>query len=105
MNRIRTKTALYEQEHRFLCIGVGLVLAFAILYMYFLSASVVHVVMRKEVDKEITSLGSSLSTLETNFIEAQHEVSEDIASLKGYKHADNKVFIDRGDTALVLSTP
>ncbi len=105
MNRIRTKTALYENEHLFLCVGVGLALSFMLLYMYFLSASVVHVVMRKEVDKEIVALGSSLSALETDFIEAQHVVSADIASLKGYKHADNKVFIDRGDTTLVLSTP
>ncbi len=105
MNRIRTKTALYEHEHLFLCAGIGLSLVFIVLYMYFLSASVVHVVMRKEIDKEIVALGSSLSTLETDFIEAQHAVSEDIASLKGYEHADSKVFIDRGETSLVLSTP
>ncbi len=75
-----------------------------VLYMYFLSATVIHVVMRKEVDKEIVALGSTLSELETEFIEAQHAVSEDIASLKGYKHADHKIFIDRSETTLVLST-
>lgn len=75
-----------------------------VFYVYFLSASVVHVVMRKEVDKELTTLGSTLSELETEFIAVQHAVSADIASLRGYKVAEHKVFIDRSDTTLVLST-
>jgi hypothetical protein len=104
MNRHTTKTALYETEHRILCAAVGILLSVIVLYMYFLSASVVHVVMRKEVDKEMVALGSTVSGLETEFIEAQHRVSENIASLKGFKHADEKVFIDRSDTTLVLST-
>lgn len=103
MNRIHTNTALYEREHLWLCLGVGTLLGGVMLYIYFLSASVVHVVMRKEVDKEIAHLGSTLSELETEFIEAQHSVSEDIASLKGFKHTDHKIFIDRSQTTLVLS--
>lgn len=104
MNRFRTKTALYETEHLWLCIAVGSLVASIALYVYFLSASVHHVVMRKEVDKEISLLSSSLSELETSFIEAQHAVSEDIASLRGFTQANHKIFIDRSDTTLVLST-
>ncbi len=104
MNRIHPKTAIYETEHLWLCIAIGSLALSMVLYMYFLSATVIHVVMRKEVDKEIVALGSTLSELETEFIEAQHAVSEDIASRKGYKHADNKIFIDRSETTLVLST-
>lgn len=103
MNRMHTKTALYEREHLWLCLAVGTLLGGVVLYMYFLSASVIHVVMRKEVDKEIVALGSTLSELETEFIEAQHSVSEDIASAKGFTHTDHKIFIDRSQTTLVLS--
>jgi hypothetical protein len=104
MNRIHTKTALYETEHMWLCAAMVSLVAITALYMYFLSASVVYVVMRKDVDKEIAALGSTLSELETEFIEAQHAVSVDIASMQGFKHTDAKIFIDRTDTTLVLST-
>ncbi len=104
MNHARNNTALYETEYLWLCAAVSCLVLSVVLYMYFLSASVVHVVMRKEVDKEITAMNSSLSSLETRYIETQHAVSEDIASLRGFKRADAKVFIDRTDTTLVLST-
>lgn len=104
MIRTHSKIALYENEHLWLWAALVSLLSVVALYMYFLSASVVHVVMRKEVDKEIVALGTTVSELETEYIEVQHAVSADIASLRGYKVAEHKVFIDRSDTTLVLST-
>lgn len=104
MTRTHIKTTVYEREHIWLCIAVASLLTMVAFYMYFLSASVVHVVMRKEVDKELVALGSTLSELETEFIEVQHSVSADIASQRGYTVAEHKVFIDRSDATLVLST-
>lgn len=75
-----------------------------ILYIYFVSASVWHVVMRTEIDQEITVISSSISELESKYIEAQHRVSSDIASLQGYEKASSKIFIDRNKDSLVLST-
>lgn len=97
----RAQTTLYERERKWFFAALALVLVTVSLYMYFLSASVVHVVMRKEVDKEIASLSSDVGALEASYIEAQHSVSEDIASLKGYKKTEDKIFIDR--TAGTLS--
>jgi uncharacterized membrane-anchored protein YitT (DUF2179 family) len=74
------------------------------LYMYFVSASVVHVVMRKELDQEIARISSEISILENDYIKAQHKVSSDIASLQGYKKTAQKIFIDRSSDSLVLST-
>lgn len=74
------------------------------LYIYFLSASVVHVVMRTEINQEVTKISSEISELEGRYIEAQHRVSSDIASLQGYTQANAKVFIDRTPSSLVLST-
>lgn len=70
--------------------------------MYFLSASVVHVVMRKETNQEIASVSSHVSQLESRYIEAQHRVSDDIASMHGYVVAEEKIFIDRTEKSLVL---
>lgn len=71
-------------------------------YMYFVSASVVHVVMRKETSQQLAELGSYVSQLEAQYIEAQHMVSEDIATMRGYVAVTDKVFIDKADTALAV---
>ncbi len=83
--------------------ALTLLLAVFIAYMYFVSASVVHVVIRKEVGQEISVLSSYVSQLESQYIEAQHRVSADIANLKGYVVVEDKIFIDRTTTSLVLS--
>lgn len=76
-----------------------------ILYIYFVSASVVHVVIRQEIQQQIGTMHSQISKLETDYIRAQHTVSEDIAALSGYVDATDKVFIHKAkDTALVLSS-
>jgi hypothetical protein len=72
-------------------------------YMYFLSLSVVHVVMRQEVDSDIRELNTMVSELEASYIEKQHAVSSDIATMKGFVMAERKVFIDKGGDTLVLS--
>ncbi len=72
-------------------------------YIYFVSQSVVHVVMRKEVDTQIASLSTHVAELESEYIEMQHKVSNDIASLQGFVVADKKIFIDKTAATLVLS--
>ncbi len=99
----KTHNTLYERERIWFFSALACLLVSVVLYMYFLSASVFHVVMRKEVDSEITNLNSTLSSLETEYIESQHEVSEEIASLRGYQRTEKKVFIDRTETTLSLS--
>jgi len=100
-------TSRKKQQHTLeqkLCISLGAlcVLLFAT-YIYFISASVVHVVIRTETAQEIKKVGSEISLLEGRFIEAQHKVSADIASLQGYTQTSKKVFIDRTAPAFVLS--
>lgn len=100
----RTNNTLYEQERMWFFAALSAVLVTVSCYMYFLSTSVVHVVMRKEIDKEFSSLSSSVGSLEAEYIEVQHAVSEDIASLKGYERTDTKIFIDRTAGTLSLSS-
>ncbi|MEX0917694.1 MAG: hypothetical protein WDZ93_00905 [Candidatus Paceibacterota bacterium] len=73
-------------------------------YVYFLSASVVHVVIRKEVNNEVALLNSDISKLESEYIKRQHAVSGEIAARKGFVAVNDKIFLDRSDTTLVLST-
>ena len=101
MSRIKTATIHQKEKYWFFAASFLLVLSF-IAYMYFVSASVVHVVMRKEIDVEINTLSSKISQLEAEYIEAQHTVSTNIATLQGYVANDAKIFIDRTQASLVL---
>lgn len=98
----RTHTQVYQQERRFFYAALMCLLASIAGYMYFVSASVVHVVVRKEVDQEIASLVSSVSQLESQYIEAQHLVSNDIATQHGFQHITDPVYVNRAST-LTLS--
>jgi hypothetical protein len=99
----RTHNTLHEQERVWFFAALSMVLVTVACYMYFLSSSVVHVVMRKEIDKEIGILSSSIGSLEAEYIEVQHAISEDIASLRGFTRTDTKIFIDKTAGTLSLS--
>lgn len=72
----------------------GLVIFGVLAYMYFLSLSVVHVVIRKEVLRDTNLLRSEIALLETKYIEANHIISTRVATLDGFTEVQNKVFIN-----------
>lgn len=72
-------------------------------YMYFLSMSVVHVVFRKESSHDARQLESEISALESTYIEAQHAVSERIASAEALSETNEKIFVSRVPAAVALS--
>lgn len=88
-----------------LCVSVlGVVmLACIIAYMYLLSMSVVHVVFRKEIHQDARQLESEIASLEAKYIEAQHAVSERIASAQSLSETNEKIFVTRAPGALVYS--
>ena len=102
MNRTATQS-IHIEKTLFAAISSLALLLFC-LYIYFISASVVHVVIRTEIDQEITKIATEISELEGQYIEAQHKVSSDIASLQGYTQTGAKIFIDKTPASLVLST-
>jgi hypothetical protein len=71
-------------------------------YLYFLNVSVINVVMRKEASQRQNTLRTEIAELETSYIEAQHTIADRIASLEGYSVDNEKIFITRGETSLVL---
>ena len=101
--RRRKTTAVYKDESKVFYLALSSCIVVLCSYMYFVSMSVVDVVMRKEVDKEIASLGTKVSQLESAYIEMQHSVSREIATREGYVVADKKIFIDRTEDTLVFS--
>lgn len=101
---VRTITMPQAQNSLYLSIGIVTFFTLLVLYMYFLSMSVVQVVLRKEVMHQKHTLESEIARLESKYIEAQHKVSDKIATLENFTETDEKIFITRGATpTLVLS--
>lgn len=92
-----------NRELHTLCAATLLVSLFAA-YMYFLSASVVHVVMRKEMVSEIALLNSDISKLEAEYIDLQHAVSDEVALQRGFVAVSDKVFLDRSEGTFAFSS-
>lgn len=102
---MKTIVATIKQPSYAFYFNIGIVLVFALvfLYMYFLSMSVVHVVLRKEVMQKVATIESDIAMLEASFIDAQHKVSNKIAALENFTENDTKIFINRYEDTLVLS--
>jgi hypothetical protein len=82
-----------------LLLGIG---CCVVLYIYFVAASVLHVVVRQDVDVRSAAVRSELASLETSLIAAQHEISNRLALSNGYSAEDDKVFISRGGDDVAL---
>lgn len=95
-------STVYKDESRIFYAAFIFLITMFFAYIYFVSASVADVVVRKEVDAQITEVGSKLSQLEAEYIEMQHSISADIATHKGFVAVDTKVFIQAGGDTLVL---
>ena len=86
--------------HTSLCAGLLLMSVFA--YMYFLTLSVVHVVLRQETSEKINLLRSEIALLESDYIDARHNISDRIVTLENFSLNQEKIFIHRGESSLVL---
>ncbi len=96
-------TTLQKQKHLITVGCISLFLVAVVAYMYFLSLSVVHVVMRKEVMQDIQALRSEIAFLESSYIEANYVISQKVASTNDFSAIREKVFIKQNhDTSLVL---
>lgn len=84
--------------------AIGLVLTLFVAYVYFLSATVVHVVMRKEMMHEIVQMNSELSKLEAEYIAAQHAVNDAVVQQQGFVAVAEKIFLEQGATSVALSS-
>lgn len=93
-----------EREHYYVAGAFGALLVLVSLYGYLLSATVVHVVMQKEMRQEIRAVHSEIAELEAAYIARQHAISNEIALLDGFEEVTEKVFIDKSAASLVLRT-
>ena len=81
---------------------LGLVVIFAA-YIYFVSASIVHVVISKEIDQKMAAVNAQISEYEATYIKLQYAISSETAEEKGFVLATDKIYTKRTPATLVLS--
>ena len=75
------------------------------LYMYFISFSIVHVVLQKETEQAISKENARLGTLEAKLIASRRAITEDVVLAQGFVPVARKQFATRSSlltTALVV---
>ncbi|MAZ56243.1 hypothetical protein CL653_00420 [bacterium] len=98
-------TDIVQRDSKILMMMFGVLVFLALMYMYFVSSTILHTVVRKEVAKSIIELESKIAELETDYILAQNSINTELAIEKGFIPNDNKkLFADRSVSTLVLST-
>lgn len=92
----------YTNKHRITIGCLCLTAVAAVLYLYFLNMSVVHVVMRQEAITDSKELETEIAVLESEYIDAQHIIATRISELDGYSEETDKIFVSRTAPGLVL---
>ena len=99
----RTVTTPYYTQQRWFFAAASFLFILFSLYVYFISASVVQVIARKEVEREIAHMDSHISDLESAYIAAQHAISEQTLAQHGFlTEPTEKIYIEKPSTNLVL---
>lgn len=101
MKKIVTKT--YNLERKLFYVAVSSVAMLSFAYVYFVSAAVAHVVVRKELSQEITNTQTHISDLESAYIVAKDSVGIDVANARGFEKNEEKVFVTKVSSNMALS--
>jgi len=91
----------YRSERLLLAVLFFTLCGLAGLYFYFLSFSVIHVVINEELSEEMNKVQGDIAGLEAVYMEKQHSLSIDLAKNQGYVATGKKIFIDRSNTSVV----
>jgi hypothetical protein len=102
MNDVAKLNNIEHQLERFsLYALLAIVCGLGGMYFYFLSSSVVHVVMNREAEEKMHRLHSEIASLEATYMEKQHAISIEVARRHGYVAAGKKIFLDRTGASVV----
>ncbi|MCR4334834.1 MAG: hypothetical protein NUV47_03880 [Patescibacteria group bacterium] len=67
-----------------------------VFYAFLVRQTIVNVITREKVEKEANDILSSISDLETQYMNAKGSINLDMAYAQGFKNADSTIFITRG---------
>ena len=81
---------------------ICIILALLAFYGYFISKSIINVIVREEIGNDITFVSSIISGLETEYISHKNVINMEFAKSNGFVSLANKEFITRKSLATTL---
>lgn len=103
MKQRSTATVLYAFERKAFTLALCILFVAVSAYIYFICLSVVNVIIRAEADRDIASINTHISTLESRYIEAKELITITTATERGFVHTPQKVYVTKTPANLVLS--
>ena len=98
-------TAEHPLESAFVRALLGIVVVLACAYLYFVGASILHIVARKEAGVETTKLQSSVAVMERDFFAIAHSVDESVAGTMGLITVKDTAYVYEPGTAVAATIP
>jgi hypothetical protein len=92
---IRSRTAINGFEKRAFSLLVIAIFILVALYGYFISMSIVHVLVREEVENSIASISSAIGEFESQYIVNKEAITIENAYSLGFKNLRKKTFVER----------
>ncbi|MDO8523874.1 MAG: hypothetical protein Q7R74_01445 [bacterium] len=92
-------------ERRLVSVLGASFLVFVLLYVYFVMASIVHVVARQELAAKVVVTKAAVSKLETRYLSETERVTESYARSIGFVAASHKIFVERGRAVTLHDAP
>ncbi|MBL7045091.1 MAG: hypothetical protein ISR98_00615 [Parcubacteria group bacterium] len=82
-------------EKRALTALVVLVFILLGFYGYFISKSIVNVIVREEINNDVVAVSSAISELEFEYIAHKNTINKEYAKAVGFKNISTKTFVAR----------
>src|SRR5690606_3948487 len=91
----RAHIATESIQHYAFLAAAGLTLLLAAAYMYFLSVSVIHVVISRENEEKMHRVSAEIADLEATYMEKKIEIANEVVGQSGYVTDIKKVFVHK----------
>lgn len=93
---MRTKTLQINIfEKRALTALIAMIFILLGFYGYFISKSIINVIVREEINNDIVRIGSAISELEFEYIAHKNTINKEFAISAGFKNIASKKFVAR----------
>ena len=66
-----------------------------VFYGFLIRQTIINVVARENIEKNVRNMLSSISNLETKYMSVKGNINLDVAYAQGFKNADSPIFITR----------
>ena len=102
----KAHTTTHTLEKRIFWTILLLLASLVVLYIYFVSKSIVNVIVREEIEQDIVAMQTEISELESMYLQQKNRINMPLAQSLGFRELPEREFVvrkSRLSTRLTLS--